>query len=141
MYQSVYMHVRVCLTRTWVVHDTYMICTHFIKKRIMTTYVCVMYVFDIHVHALNLFVISIFTVDLSCYVRVWRLILKKIVCVWVKIKESFFLKKNLREIQQLTLILTFWTKIYRENFLRNICKLKNHFVTLNTKHNRKKREI
>ena len=43
----------------------------------MTTYVCVMYVFDKHVHALNLFVISIFTVDISCYVRVWHLILKK----------------------------------------------------------------
>ena len=43
----------------------------------MTTYVCVMYVLDKHVHALNLFVISIFTVDFSCYVRVGRLILKK----------------------------------------------------------------
>ena len=43
----------------------------------MTTYVRVMYVFDKHVHALNLFVISIFTVDFSYHVRVWRLILKK----------------------------------------------------------------
>ena len=43
----------------------------------MTTYVRVMYVFDKHVHALNLFVISIFTVDFSYHVRVWHLILKK----------------------------------------------------------------
>ena len=44
----------------------------------MTTYVCVMYVFSKHVHALNLFVISIVTVVFYLYVRVWRLILKKI---------------------------------------------------------------
>ena len=43
----------------------------------MTTYVCVMYVFSKHVHALNLFVISIVTVVFYLYVRVWRLIPKK----------------------------------------------------------------
>ena len=44
----------------------------------MTTYVCVMYVFDKHVHALNLFVISIFTGIFRGRVYVWRFILKKI---------------------------------------------------------------
>ena len=43
----------------------------------MTTYVYVMYVLDKHVHALNLFFISIFIADFSPHVRVWRLILKK----------------------------------------------------------------
>ncbi len=43
----------------------------------MTTYVYVMYVLDKHVHALNLFFISIFMVDFCLHVRVWRLILKK----------------------------------------------------------------
>ena len=43
----------------------------------MTTYVYVMYVLDKHVHALNLFFISIFVADFSPHVRVCRLILKK----------------------------------------------------------------
>ena len=36
----------------------------------MTTYVYVMYVLDKHVHALNLFFISIFMVDFCLHVRV-----------------------------------------------------------------------
>ena len=43
----------------------------------MTTYVYVMYVLDKHVHALNLFFISIFIADFSPHVRVCRFILKK----------------------------------------------------------------
>ena len=43
----------------------------------MTTYVYVMYVLDKHVHALNLFFISIFIADFSPHVCVCRLILKK----------------------------------------------------------------
>ena len=104
----------------------------------MTTYVRVMYVFDKHVHALNLFVISTLTVDFSYHVRVWHLILKKI-CISLtgNKKATFFLQLNQREIQQLTIILTFPMNLYAENFLRNICKLKNHFVTLQTQFERK----
>ena len=53
----------------------------------MTTYVYVMYVLDKHVHALNLFFISIFMVDFCLHVRVCRLILKKITMR----KKYFFL--------------------------------------------------
>ena len=64
----------------------------FYKKRIMTTYVCVMYVFDKHVHALNLFVISTLTVDFSYHVRVWHLILKKnCISLTGNKKATFFL--------------------------------------------------
>ena len=104
----------------------------------MTTYVCVMYVFDKHVHALNLFVISTLTVDFSYHVRVWHLILKKnCISLTGNKKATFFLQLNQREIQQLTIILTFPMNLYAENFLRNICKLKNHFVTLQTQFERK----
>ena len=44
----------------------------------MTTHVRVMYMLDKHVHALNLLIISIVRGNFSEYVRVWRLILKKI---------------------------------------------------------------
>ena len=50
---------------------------------------------------------------------------------------SFFLPTNQREIQRLIRILTLIKNLYRENFLRKICKTKNHFVTLHTRHNQK----
>ena len=60
------------------VHKSYITHTCFwTQLKGMTTYVYVMYVLDKHVHALNLFFISIFMVDFCLHVRVWRLILKK----------------------------------------------------------------
>ena len=50
----------------------------------MTTYVCVMYVLSKHVHALNVLIISIITGCFMAYVRVWRLILKKITLAYEK---------------------------------------------------------
>ena len=60
------------------VHESYITRTCFrVNKLDMMTYVCVMYVFSKHVHALNLLIISIITSHFMVYVRVWRLILKK----------------------------------------------------------------
>ena len=60
------------------VHKSYITYTCFGDQlKGMTTYVYVMYVLDKHVHALNLFFISIFMVDFCLHVRFCRLILKK----------------------------------------------------------------
>ena len=48
----------------------------------MSTYVCVMYVFSKHVHALNLLITSTITSIFMVYVRVWRLIQKKL-CLYM----------------------------------------------------------
>ena len=59
------------------VHESYITRTCFrVNKLDMMTYVCVMYVFSKHVHALNLLIISIITSHFMVYVRVWRLIPK-----------------------------------------------------------------
>ena len=70
------------------VHKSYITHTCFgTQLKGMTTYVYVMYVLDKHVHALNLFFISIFIADFSPHVRVCRFILKKN----HHAKENFFL--------------------------------------------------
>ena len=55
-----------------------------LRKQDMTTYVCVMYVFSKHVHALNVLIISIITGCFMAYVRVWCLIQKKITLAYEK---------------------------------------------------------
>ena len=80
--------VCVCQTHTQHVHIMYTISAqkyvfaylfaHCVNLRSVTTHVCVVYVFDKHVHALKSLEISIFTGFFTGCVRVWRLILKKI---------------------------------------------------------------
>ena len=87
MYQTVYGRVYVYLTHTRVIHNTYTLfayfprnsqfVTHFVNLQGVTTRVCVVYMFNKHIHALNLLIVSIITNVFRGRVYVWRLILKK----------------------------------------------------------------
>jgi hypothetical protein len=58
----------------------------FVNLKGVMTRVCVVYMLDKHVHALNLLIISMITCVFEGRVRVWRLILKKITMATRKLK-------------------------------------------------------
>ena len=79
--------VCVCLTYTQVIHNTYtflaqkhifvQILAHCVNLQNVTTRVYVVYVFDKHIHAFKLLIISVYKCVFGGRVYVWRLILKK----------------------------------------------------------------